>query len=438
MSISCKCLLPNCFKAVPDLESPIRDSGHQRLAIADLISDPGSPLSAADLSSNSVIGSNLHVFSLAELRTITGDFSPANILGEGGFGPVYKGFVTDDCRPGLVAQPVAVKALDLEGFQGHREWLAEVVILSQLKHPHLVKLIGYCWEDEHRLLVYEYLPRRSLETQLFRKYSTCLPWLTRIKIAVGAAKGLAFLHGEEEPIIYRDFKAANILLDSDYVAKLSDFGLAKDGSGRDEGLVATRIMGTKGYAAPEYVKSGQLTTKSDVYSFGVVLLELITGCRSADKWSLSNKQDLVSWAKPMLKDSRKLDRVMDPRLEFEYSFRGAKMVAALAHRCLSHCPKSRPTMNHVVKTLEAVLDLKIIPPIAPFVYIVPSDHIEGPNSTEKMHGDKRKKENQENGCSFGIEGSFTYSDTSLYVAFRKELKCGANKHKEQRRVNPNI
>nr|DAD49176.1 TPA_asm: hypothetical protein HUJ06_019113 [Nelumbo nucifera] len=255
-----KSLVPCCFQAEIPLEEPTKkivkkQSSFQRISVSD-ISLSGPSLSADDISS-SLIGSNLHVFTLAELKVITQSFSTSNFLGEGGFGPVHKGFIDDKLKPGLKAQPVAVKLMNLEGTQGHREWLTEVIFLGQLRHPHLVKLIGYCCEDEHRLLVYEYMVRGSLENQLFRRYSASLPWLTRMKIALGAAKGLAFLHEAEKPVIYRDFKASNILLDSDYTAKLSDFGLAKDGPEGDETHVSTRVMGTHGYAAPEYVMTGK-------------------------------------------------------------------------------------------------------------------------------------------------------------------------------------
>nr|GMD30409.1 putative receptor-like protein kinase At1g72540 [Ipomoea batatas] len=385
--MACKYVLPGCFKAKPFSED-IKDSGYKRLSISDL-SDPSFRLSASDLSSNSVIGSSLHVFSLAELRVITSDFSPENFLGGGGFGPVHKGFIDDKCRPGLEAQPVAVKSLDLEGPQGHSEWLV--------------------------------------------KYSASLPWMTRIKIAVGAARGLAFLHGEVKPVIYRDFKAANILLDSDYTAKLSDFGLAKDGQEGDDALVTPRVMGTSGYAAPEYVKTGELSTRSDVYSFGVVLLELITGRFVVDEKRL-NRRGLVEWAKPFLKDPLKLDMIMDPRLEFEYSVEGAKKVAALARLCLSRRPKCRPTMNHVVKILETVLEMKTLV-IAPFVYMVPPECLEESNYTTKVHADKTKLEHQEKICNNRVESAAAYSETSLYTAFRKELKS-ANRHKEPRKIHP--
>ncbi|KAI9190968.1 hypothetical protein LWI28_001537 [Acer negundo] len=368
-----------------------KQSSFQRLSFLDL-SNPSSTMLSEDLSI-SLAGSNLHVFTLAELKVVTQNFSSSNLLGEGGFGPVHKGFIDDNLRFGLKAQPVAVKLLDLEGLQGHREWLTEVIFLGQLRHPHLVKLIGYCCEEEHRLLVYEYMPRGSLENQLFRRYSVSLPWSARMKIAVGAAKGLAFLHEAEKPVIYRDFKASNILLDSDYTPKLSDFGLAKDGPEGDDTHVSTRVMGTQGYAAPEYIMTGHLTAMSDVYSFGVVLLELLTGRRSVDKSRSHREQNLVEWARPMLNDPRKLSRIMDTRLEGQYSETGARKAAALAYLCLSHRPKQRPTMSSVVKTLESLKDFDDIP-IGTFVYIVPSEtNLAKEDSTKDSTEPKKESKN---------------------------------------------
>lgn len=422
----------SCFK--PENPKPGRkilvskQYSFQRLSVSDL-SNPGSPLSIEDLS-NSVIGSNLHIFTLAELKMITHDFSSNNYLGEGGFGPVHKGFVDDKIRPGLEAQPVAVKLLDLDGTQGHREWLAEVIFLGQLRHPHLVKLIGYCCEDEHRLLVYEYMARGNLENQLFRRYSISLQWSTRLKIAIGAAKGLAFLHGEEKPVIYRDFKASNVLLDADYTAKLSDFGLAKDGPEGDETHVTTRVMGTHGYAAPEYIMTGHLTAMSDVYSFGVVLLELLTGRRVVDKKRPVREQNLVDWAKPLLKDPQKLDRIMDPRLEGQYSKEGARKAACLAYQCLSHQAKARPTMSHVVKTLEPLMDLDDYPTES-FVYTAPT---EGDNKPSVVSEKKNENEEKEiGGCNQqqkdqrprrrhrSFRSRAVYSDTALYKKFKNGL-----------------
>ncbi|XP_051137184.1 probable serine/threonine-protein kinase PBL15 [Andrographis paniculata] len=300
----------------------------------------------------------LYNFELSELRGITQNFSSNFLLGEGGFGRVHKGYVDDKLRPGLKAQPVAVKLLDIEGLQGHREWLAEVIFLGQLRHQNLVKLIGYCCEDEERVLVYEFMARGSLENHLFKRMSISLPWGTRLKISIGAAKGLAFLHGAEKPVIYRDFKTSNILLDSDFNAKLSDFGLAKMGPEGSNTHVTTRVMGTYGYAAPEYISTGHLTTKSDVYSFGVVLLELLTGRRAVDKTRPKTEQNLVDWARPYLGSSRRLRCIMDPRLAGQYSVKGAKEMGLLAQQCVSLNPKDRPKMPIIIETLESLQGLR--------------------------------------------------------------------------------
>ncbi|XP_077214782.1 serine/threonine-protein kinase PBL34-like [Tasmannia lanceolata] len=298
-------------------------------------------------------------FTFQELKAATGNFRPDSILGEGGFGYVFKGWIEENstapAKPGS-GVTVAVKSLKPDGLQGHREWVAEVDFLGQLHHPNLVKLIGYCIEDDQRLLVYEFMTRGSLENHLFRKGAPPLAWSSRIKIALGAAKGLAFLHGGSEPVIYRDFKTSNILLDSEYNAKLSDFGLAKAGPQGDKTHVSTRVVGTYGYAAPEYVMTGHLTSKSDVYSFGVVLLEILTGRRSMDKKRPSGEQNLVSWARPYLGDKRKLYQIVDPRLELNYSIKGIQKVAQLACYCLNRDPKARPSMDEVVKGLTPLQD----------------------------------------------------------------------------------
>lgn len=420
-------MFPSCFNGSTHniIDSRIHVSIHpsnSRVSLSD-ISDPGSPLCLSDLS-NSKFASNLHIFTLSELKLITSDFSSTNFLGEGGFGPVHKGFVDDKCRPGLDPQPVAVKHLDLDGDQGHREWLTEVVLLGQLRHPHLVKLIGYCCEDEHRLLVYEYMTRGNLENHLFRRYTSSLTWENRIKIAAGAAKGLAFLHGGDKPVIYRDFKTSNILLDSDYNAKLSDFGLAKDGPEGDNTHVSTRVMGTHGYAAPEYIMTGHLTTMNDVYGFGVVLLELLTGRRAMDKKRPSREQNLVDWAKPYLKDHHKVDNILDPRLEGQYSTEGARKIAALAHQCLSHSPKSRPPMSHVVKILEPILQLRDIPS-GPFVYIAPTEAKHDAKIIEHKEGMKEETGRRQRRKGYRhkhpIRARAVYTDTHLYTTFKNEM-----------------
>ncbi|KAG8482760.1 hypothetical protein CXB51_024120 [Gossypium anomalum] len=308
------------------------------------------------------VASQLRKFTFIDLKLATRNFRPESLLGEGGFGCVFKGWIEENgtapVKPGT-GLTVAVKTLNIEGLQGHKEWLAEVDFLGNLLHPNLVKLVGYCIEDDHRLLVYEFMPRGSLENHLFRKGSLPLPWSIRMKIALGAAKGLAFLHEEaERPVIYRDFKTSNILLDADYNAKLSDFGLAKDGPEGDKTHVSTRVMGTYGYAAPEYVMTGHLTSKSDVYSFGVVLLEMLTGRRSMDKNRPNGEHNLVEWARPHLGDKRRFFRVLDPRLEGHFSIKGAQKAAQLAAQCLSRDPKARPRMSEVVEILKPLPNLK--------------------------------------------------------------------------------
>ncbi|MFQ6651124.1 hypothetical protein Gotur_022441 [Gossypium turneri] len=323
--------------------------------------------------------SNVDIFSYQEMRLATKQFRPDYILGDGGFGVVYKGVIDENVRPAYKSTAVAVKELNPDGFQGDREWLAEVNYLGQLSHPNLVKLIGYCCEDEHRLLVYEYMASGSLEKHLFRRVGCSLTWSKRMKIALDAAKGLAFLHDAERPIIYRDFKTSNILLDEDFNAKLSDFGLAKEGPMGDKTHVSTRVMGTYGYAAPEYVMTehvpgvvvayilifrkcnlhyvksydkSHLTARSDVYGFGVVLLEMLLGRRAMDKSRPSREHNLVEWARPLLIRNKKLMRILDPRMEGQYSARTAMKVANLAYQCLSPNPKGRPVMNQVVELLE--------------------------------------------------------------------------------------
>ncbi|XP_057853577.2 receptor-like cytoplasmic kinase 176 isoform X2 [Cryptomeria japonica] len=306
---------------------------------------------------------NLKSFTFNELKSATRNFRPDHLLGEGGFGCVFKGWIDQQgfmaSKPG-VGMVIAVKKLNQESLQGHKEWLTEVNYLGQLYHPNLVKLTGYCAEDDHRLLVYEFMSKGSLENHLFRRGSNYQPvsWDIRIKIATGAAKGLAFLHNAEKQVIYRDFKTSNILLDSHYNAKLSDFGLAKDGPTGDKTHVSTRVMGTYGYAAPEYVATGHLTAKSDVYSYGVVLLEMLSGRRALDKNRAPGEQNLVEWAKPYLNDKHKLFRVIDTRLNGQYSMKSAKTVSMVAYQCLCTEAKFRPTMTDVVETLEELQDAK--------------------------------------------------------------------------------
>uniref|UniRef100_A0A0E0M3U5 non-specific serine/threonine protein kinase n=1 Tax=Oryza punctata TaxID=4537 RepID=A0A0E0M3U5_ORYPU len=310
----------------------------------------------------------LRDFDYDELQAATNGFSRVQKLGEGGFGSVYKGFVRSSDGKGGDRLAVAVKCLNQRGLQGHKQWLAEVQFLGVLEHPNLVKLLGYCAVDgergPQRLLVYEYMPNKSLEDHLFVRAYPPLSWNRRLQIILGAAEGLAYLHeGLEVPVIYRDFKASNILLDKDFRAKLSDFGLAREGPTGANTHVSTAVVGTHGYAAPDYIETGHLTVKSDVWSFGVVLYEILTGRRTLDRHRPQGEQKLLEWVSQFAPDSRNFRMIMDPRLRGEYSVKAAREIAKLAESCLLKNAKERPTMSEVVDVLRrAVQSQPDLPP----------------------------------------------------------------------------
>ncbi|XP_076929003.1 putative serine/threonine-protein kinase PIX13 [Bidens hawaiensis] len=306
---------------------------------------------------------NLKIYTFSDLKSATKNFRNDTILGEGGFGKVYKGWIEEKFGS-KHNSVIAVKKLNSESMQGIEEWQAEVNFLGRLSHPNLVKLLGYCYEGKELLLVYEFMQRGSLENHLFGRCSTVqpLPWDIRLKVAIGAARGLAYLHTSDKKVIYRDFKASNILLDGSCNAKLSDFGLAKMASA-SQSHVTTRVMGTYGYAAPEYVTTGHLYVKSDVYGFGVVLVEMLTGLRALDNGRPAAQRNLVDWVKPYLGNRRKLKNIMDPRLEGRYPSKAAGQVAQLALTCLGHEQKTRPSMNEVVAALERAGDIKERPKV---------------------------------------------------------------------------
>ncbi|TYI33186.1 hypothetical protein ES332_A04G114900v1 [Gossypium tomentosum] len=274
--------------------------------------------------------SNLKTFTSSELKAATKNFSPDTVLGAGGFGSVFKRWTDEHSLTATKPSTsivIVVKRLNQKGFQGHKEWLAEINYLGQLHHPNFVKLIGYCLEDENRLLVYEFMARASMENHFFRRglYFLLLPWGIQMKVALSAAKRLAFLHSAKTQVIYCYFKTSNILLDLNYNTKLSDFGLVRDGPTGDRSHVFTRVMGTYGYAAPEYLTTGHLTDKSDIYSFGVVLLEMLSSRRAIDKNRPSEEHNL-------------------------YSMNLAQKAANLGLQCLATKPKLRPSMDEVKST----------------------------------------------------------------------------------------
>ncbi|KAK8951008.1 putative receptor-like protein kinase [Platanthera zijinensis] len=348
-----------CFSL---LKAKSRLAKEQRLSSALENSADGKPASKLTQRNTPAIvegkSGSLRVFDLAELRSATNDFSRRLKIGEGGFGSVYKGFIRSVAVDGRGDRiTVAVKVLNKEGLQGHKQWLAEVQVLGILRHPNLLKLIGYYSGDSkndiQRLLVYEYMSNKSLDEHLFNRDYPALPWNLRLKIALGAAEGLAYLHeGLEVQIIHRDLKASNILLDDEFRPKLSDFGLAREGPTGDGSHVSTSVVGTHGYAAPDYIETGHLSTKSDVWSFGVVLYELLTGRRPFEKSRPTNERELLNWVKQFPIESKRFNMIMDPRLKYQYSLKAAREVARLANICLNKHPKERPKMSEVVETLR--------------------------------------------------------------------------------------
>ncbi|GAB2298530.1 Probable serine/threonine-protein kinase pbl26 [Dionaea muscipula] len=287
-------------------------------------------------------------FTFRELATATKNFRQECLLGEGGFGRVYKG------KFEKTSQVVAIKQLDRNGLQGNKEFLVEVLMLSLLHHPNLVNLIGYCADGDQRLLVYEYMSLGSLEDHLLDlpPQKKPLDWHTRMRVALAAAEGLEYLHDKANPpVIYRDLKASNILLDKDFNAKLSDFGLAKLGPTGDKTHVSSRVMGTYGYCAPEYQRTGHLTVKSDVYSFGVVLLELITGRRVIDPRKPAREQNLVALAQPIFREPKRFSELADPRLGNDFPVKGLNQAVAIAAMCLQEEETARPFMSDVVTAL---------------------------------------------------------------------------------------
>lgn len=345
-----------CFSVGLKIDSSRLDG---KVTSASVPPSPRSPRTQTEI----LQSGDLKPFSFNVLKMATRNFRPDSVLGEGGFGSVFKGWIDEQslaaAKPGT-GTVIAVKRLNQEGLQGHQEWLAEINYLGQLDHQNLVQLIGYCLEDDQRLLVYEFMSRGSLENHLFRRslYFQPLSWNLRLKVALGAAKGLAYLHSPEAKVIYRDFKSSNILIDSDYNAKLSDFGLAKDGPVDGKSHVSTRVMGTYGYAAPEYMATGHLTERSDIYSFGVVLLEILTGKRCIDKNRPSNEQILVDFAKPYLTSKRTILRIMDQRIDGQYAPGVAMRAGILAMKCLAREPKYRPRADELVKVLEQLQELQ--------------------------------------------------------------------------------
>ncbi|CAI0377349.1 unnamed protein product [Linum tenue] len=286
-------------------------------------------------------------YSLKELEIATRGFAEENVIGEGGYGVVYRGVLTD-------GSVVAVKNLLNNKGQAGREFTVEVEAIGKVRHKNLVGLIGYCADGPRRMLVYEYVDNGNLEQWLHGVDGPVSPlsWDIRMKIAIGTAKGLAYLHeGLEPKVVHRDVKSSNILLDRKWNAKVSDFGLAKL-LGSEASYVTTRVMGTFGYVSPDYASTGMLNEGSDVYSFGVLLMEIITGRSPIDYSRPAGEMNLVDWFKGMVA-SRRGEELVDPLIEIQPAPRALKRALLVCLRCIDLDACKRPKMSQIVHMLEA-------------------------------------------------------------------------------------
>ncbi|POO03213.1 Serine/threonine protein kinase [Trema orientale] len=323
---------------------------------------------------------DVKLYTYKEIRIATEEFSPANKIGEGGFGSVYKGRLKD----GKLA---AIKVLSAESKQGVKEFLTEIDVISKIEHENLVKLYGCCVEGNHRILVYNYLENNSLAQTLLggghNNSNIQFDWRTRFRICIGVARGLAFLHEEVRPyIVHRDIKASNILLDKDLTPKISDFGLAKL-IPSNMTHVSTRVAGTIGYLAPEYAIRGQLTRKADIYSFGVLLVEIVSGrCNTNTRLPVEEQYLLErTWE---LYERRELVGLVDTALNGDFDAEEACRFMKVGLLCTQDAPKLRPSMSTVVKMLTGeieVYDSKITKPglITDFMDL----KVRGPQKTTK-------------------------------------------------------
>ncbi|XP_077243907.1 protein kinase superfamily protein [Tasmannia lanceolata] len=293
---------------------------------------------------------NVRLYSYKELRIATEDFSPANKIGEGGFGCVYKGRLKD-------GKLVAIKVLSEESSQGVKEFLTEITVINNIEHENLVKLHGCCVQGIHRILVYGYLENNSLSQTLLdgKQNNIQFSWRIRSKICIGVARGLAFLHEEVKPhIIHRDIKASNILLDKDFTPKIADFGLAKLFP-PNMTHISTRVAGTIGYLAPEYAIRGQLTRKADIYSFGVLLLEIVSGrCNMNAQLSFEDHLLERAW---VLHEHGELVSLVDSSLDNDYNAEEACRFLKIGLLCTQDMQRLRPSMSTVVKMLTGLMEV---------------------------------------------------------------------------------
>ncbi|XP_061376560.1 receptor-like protein kinase THESEUS 1 [Gastrolobium bilobum] len=307
--------------------------------------------SACKLSSDS--SSTCRIFTFQEVQEATNNFQEDLLIGTGGFGKVYKGKLENGTR-------VAVKRASPESRQGVDEFQNEIDLLSKLHHRHIVSLLGYCHEGMEMILVYEYIMANgTLSKCLYVPNVAPLSWKQRLEICIGAARGLHHLHtSTDQGIIHRDVKTDNILLDDNFVAKVTDLGISKKGSSLYKSHVTTFVKGTYGYIDPEYFRNGHLTEKSDVYSFGVVLIEAICGRPALDHGLTSDRINVAVWALNSEANGQ-LNQIIDPNLIGNFRLSSLKKVWEVAKRCLAEHATNRPPMSYVLYSLEDALHLEL-------------------------------------------------------------------------------